>query len=159
MFETIQVGKRFLPLEHVVLLEPFDPGGLARLASDKPFQTRIVLIDRDSVLTEEPLAELAARHAFRMLPEDGVAVNADAVHFAVEAFERAKGFAPAKPYKSRLLWRGPSGEFESKLLLTEPAAVIAIAVRGQAAIAPEGQEAPKRQRRRARRASGPPAPA
>lgn len=154
MFETIQIGKRFVPIEHIVLLEPFDPAAQARLASDKPFQTRLVLLDRDSVLSEEPLAALAGRHAFRMPPEDGVATNG-AVHFCVEAFERAEGFTPNKPYKSRLLWRGPSGEFESKLLLSAPDMVLAIAIRGEAPKAEQGSHAPQPAPRKRRRASIP----
>lgn len=153
MIETIQIGKRFVPLEQIVLLEPFDTAGQTKLFSEKPYQTRIVLIDRDSVLSEEPLAALAERHAFRVLPEDGIATNT-AVHFSVETFERAEGFTPNKPYKSRLLWRGPSGEFESKLLLTEPEKVLAIAVRGEAPTS-EGKEASKPVRRKRRRASTP----
>lgn len=154
MFETIQIGKRFVPLEQIVLLEPFDTSAQTKLFSEKPYQTRIVLIDRDSVLSEEPLATLADRHAFRMLPEDGIATNT-AVHFSVEAFERAEGFTPQKPYKSRLLWRGPSGQFESKLLLTEPEKVLAITVRGEASTAKQGAEPPKPVRRKRRRASTP----
>jgi hypothetical protein len=154
MNDTIQIGRRFVPLEHVVLLEPFDAAAQTRLFSDKPYQTRVVLIDRDSVLTEEPLATLAERHSFRMLPEDDIATNT-AIHFSVEAFERAEGFTPNKPYKSRLLWRGPGGEFESKLLLTEPEKVLAVVVRGAAPPVGESTEAPKPVRRKRRRASIP----
>jgi hypothetical protein len=36
----------------------------------------------------------------------------------------------SKPYRSRLLWRDQSGKAQSKLLLTAPEDVIAIAIRG-----------------------------
>lgn len=150
MSDTIQVGRRFVPLEHIVLLEPFDPATQPRMQSEKAFQTRIVLIDRDSVLSEESLAELATRHSFRMLEEDGIAVS-PLTHFSVEAFEPREGFAPNKPYKSRLLWRGPSQEFESKLLMTAPEALVAIAVRGEAPDAGTGPASSKPVRRRRRR--------
>ncbi len=156
MTDTIHIGKRFVPLEHIVLLEPFDPSTQSRIQSERPFQTRIVLIDRDSVLSEEPLAKLAERHAFRILADDGIAVS-PMVHFTVEAFEQKEGFTPNKPYKSRLLWRNPSQAFESKLLLTDPEALLAVAVRGQAAEPTEGQQAPQAVRRRRRTTTPTPA--
>ena len=130
MTDTLTIGKRLVPLEHVALIEPFDPSSQTRIQSERPFQARIVLIDRESVLTEEAPAALAERHGFRILSEDGIATN-PAVHFSVEAFEAAEGFEPKKPYRSRLLWRDQDGQSQSKLLLAEPAHVLAIAVRGE----------------------------
>jgi hypothetical protein len=69
------------------------------MLSERPFQTRIVLLDRDSVLTEEALSPFAERHSFRTLNEDGIATN-PAVHFSVEAFEASEGFTPTKPYRA-----------------------------------------------------------
>ena len=101
------------------------------------------------MLTEEPLAEFASRHGFRLLGEDGIATNAG-VHFLVEHFEPSAGFEPAKPYKSRLMWRYQSGRIQSKLLLAEPDAVIAVAVRGEAeATASVTSKAKRRSRKRA----------
>jgi hypothetical protein len=129
MSSTITVGKRLIPLEQIALIEPFDAAARARLESDRPFQARIVLLDRESVLTEEALAAFAGKHAFRVLSEDGIAAN-PAVHFSVEAFEPAEGFKPTKPYRSRLLWRDQDGQVQSKLLLAEPEIVLSIVVRG-----------------------------
>ena len=154
MSDTIRVGRRFVPLEHIVLIEPFDPSTQTRLQTDKPYKARLVLLDRDSVLTEQPLAEFAEQHGFRMLAEDALAVSPN-IHFTVEAFEVKDGFTPNKPYRSRLLWRGPAQEFESKLLLSAPETVLAIAVRGEVAAGPNEKEPPRVSRRRRRKASTP----
>lgn len=158
MSDTIQVGRRFVPLEHIVLIEPFDPSTQPRLQTEKPYQARLVLLDRDSILTEQPLAAFVEEHGFRMLAEDELAVS-PSIHFSVEAFEPRDGFTPSRPYKSRLLWRGPSQEFESKLLLSEPDTVLAIAVRGETGPTPGGKEPPKNTRRRSRRRASTPVPA
>jgi hypothetical protein len=154
MSDTIHVGRRFVPLEHVVLVEPFDPSAQTRLQTEKPYKARLVLLDRDSVLTEQPLDEFVEQHGFRMLADDGIAVSPH-IHFTIEAFEAKEGFTPNKPYASRLLWRGPTQEFESKLLLSTPETVLAIAVRGEVAVTPGEKEPPKASRRRRRRASTP----
>lgn len=152
---TVIVGKRHVPLEHIALLEPFDPSAQHRMQSERPFKTRIVLIDRDSFLSEEPLGELATRHAFRMLDADGIATN-PAFHFRVEGFVPTEGFTPRKPYQSRLSWRDLDGEPQSKLLLSEPAHVLAVAVRGERPEEPpEALPAPGKDRRRRPRAGAP----
>jgi hypothetical protein len=130
MSSTVTLGRRLVPLEHVAFVEPFDATGSARIKTQKPFQARVVLLDRESMLTEETLDVFAGKHGFRRLSEDGIAVN-PAVRFSVEAFEPAEGFTPSKLYRSRLLWRDLDGEPQSKLLLTEPEALLAIAVRGE----------------------------
>ncbi len=130
MSDTVTVGKRLMPLEHIALIEPFDTASQSKLQTDKPFQARIVLIDRESVLTEEALAAFAEKHAFRVLSEDGIATN-PAIRFNVEAFEPAEGFKPTKPYRSRVSWRDRDGQVQSKLLLAEPERVLAVVVRGE----------------------------
>lgn len=129
MQNTVVIGKRLVPLEQVAMVEPVDPVGLAKLQTDRPFQARLVLIDRESVLTEEAVAGFALTHGFRVLAEDGIATN-PAVHFRVEAFEPMEGFTPTKPYQTRLLWRDPDGQAQSKLLVTAPEDVLATVVRG-----------------------------
>jgi len=152
---TVIVGKRHVPLEHIALLEPFDPSAQHRIQSERPFKTRIVLIDRDSFLSEEPLPELAVRHAFRMLDGDGIATNPD-VHFRVEGFVPTEGFAPRKDYLSRLIWRDLDGEPQSKLLLSQPQHVLAVAVRGEEPKEPaETRPPPNPARRKRRRAEAP----
>jgi hypothetical protein len=99
-------------------------------------QTRVVLIDRYSVLTEETVEVFAETNKFRRLPDDNVATN-PAVRFLVETFEPSEGFQPRKPYQSRLKWRDQDGNDQSKLLLTKPETVIAVVLRGKAPPAPE----------------------
>jgi hypothetical protein len=149
---TLTIGKRLLPLEHIALFEPYAPAEHSRMQSERPFKTRIVLIDRDSVLSEEPLGILAERHAFRVLTGDDVATN-PAIHFKVEAFEPREGFTPRKSYRSRLLWRDHDGEPQSKLLVTEPEKVLAVAVRGEPPGPVAETDPPPRTRRRRRSAS------
>jgi hypothetical protein len=129
MDTTVTVGKRLIPIEQIALIEPFDAAAQAKLQTERPFQARIVLVDRESVLTEEALAAFAEKHAFRLLREDGIATS-PAVRFSVEAFEPAEGFKPTKPYRSRLLWRDQDGQLQSKLLLAEPETVLSVVVRG-----------------------------
>lgn len=135
MSNTITLGRRLIPVEHVAYVEPFDPTGAQRLQSERTFQTRVVLLDRESVLTEEALDAFAGKHGLKRLEADGIAVN-PLVRFSVEAFEPMEGFNPPKPYKSRLLWRDLDGDTQSKLLVTEPEALLAAAVRreGEASV-------------------------
>jgi hypothetical protein len=127
---TIVVGKRHIPLEHVALVEPFDPALHPGLKSEKSFKARLVLIDRQSVLTEETVDAFAGTHGFRMLKEEGVAINPAIRSFGVENFVPAEGFEPTKPFLTRLSWRDLDGNTQSKLLLSAPEAVLAIAVTG-----------------------------
>ena len=91
----------------------------------------------------------AEANGFRMLKDDGVATN-PAVHFRVETFMPQEGFTPAKAYASRLLWHDLDGNDQSKLLLTEPERVLAIAVRGEVPAA-AAEPAPPRKAGRANR--------
>ena len=65
-----------------------------------------------------------------MLPEDNVGTN-PAVTFRVESFEPTKDFTPTKPYQTRLKWRDANGNEKSRLLLTKPEVVVAVALRGE----------------------------
>jgi len=168
MSSTILVGRRLIPVEHIALVEPFDPAANPRMQSARAFQARLVLIDRESVLTEESVTSFVEAHGFRMLPEESVATN-PVVRFAVEKFEgAADGFNPTKPYRTRLQWRDSDGNVQSKLLLTKPETVLAIVVKGEAEEAGSSTEgdardaknsAPPGQRRRSRRKSPSPIPA
>ena len=139
---TVVIGKRHIPLDHIALVEPFDPSSHPGMKSDRAFKARVALIDRQSVLTEETLEAFAAAHKFRLIPEDQVAIN-PGVRFSVETFVKADGFEPTKPFKSRLLWRDLDGDTQSKLLLAEPEAVLAIAVTGEAAPDAKAGDAPR----------------
>jgi hypothetical protein len=130
MSKTVTLGRRLVPLEQIALIEPFEPAAHSRMQTDRPFKARVVLLNRDSILTEEPPELFAEAQGFRMLTEDGVATNPQ-VHFSVESFHPAEGFNPTKPYLSRLVWRDLDGNTHSKLLLTKPEHVLAVAVRGE----------------------------
>lgn len=119
MVPSIKVKNRLIPLEHIALFEPFDPTTQSLLNSDREFRSRILLIDRDSVLSEQSRDDLAESYRFRMLKEDGIALN-PSVRFSVEAFVPNEGFKPTKAFKSRLTWKDQDGEQQSKLLLTLP---------------------------------------
>lgn len=47
------IGKRFVPTEQIAYVEPFDPStAKPDFKPEKDFKARIVLINRDTVLTE-----------------------------------------------------------------------------------------------------------
>ncbi|MHB8267415.1 hypothetical protein [Bradyrhizobium sp.] len=155
MSNSVTVGRRLVPFEQIALIEPFEPSTQNPLRSDREFKSRIILLNRDSILAEfEPFA-FAEEHGFRMLLKDGTAAN-PSVHFNVERFEPSEGFQPSKPFRSRILWRDLDGNTQSKLLLTEADDVLAVVVRGEEVSSLNGAEprkpAPKTPgRRRSRR--------
>jgi hypothetical protein len=152
MMETLQFGRRLLPVEHVALVEPFDPATQKNMKSERAFQARLVLVDRSSILIEETVAAFAEKHGFRMLAEDGVATN-PLIHFSVESFAATEDFPTVKQFLARLLWKDFDEQQQSKLLLTAPETVLAVAVRGQAeASAPADATAATEKTRRRRRA-------
>lgn len=132
MSKFITVGKRFVPREHIAFVEPYDPAANPNFQTTREFRGRLVMTNRnESVLIEETPDAFAQANGFRMIPIDRVATN-PAVQFRVETFVPAEGFVPSKGYLTRLLWRDPDGNDQSKLLLTEPETVLAIAVTGEA---------------------------
>jgi hypothetical protein len=64
MTTTLTIGRRLVPLEHILLVEPFDPFTQTRMQSDRPFQTRVVLLDRESVLAQDALTPSLIPMAF-----------------------------------------------------------------------------------------------
>jgi hypothetical protein len=130
MTNTITVGRRLIPLHHIALVEPFDPASATKMQTERVFQARVVLIDRESVLAEEAVPAFAGKHGLRMIEGEGVAVN-PAIRFKVETFAPDEGFTPTKPYRSRLMWRDLDGVMQSKLLLSAPETLLAIAVKGE----------------------------
>ncbi|MCU1278055.1 MAG: hypothetical protein JWM53_1601 [bacterium] len=98
----------------------------------------MVLVNRESVLTEQPWQEFAGAHGFRVLAEDSVATN-PALAFRVQTFEPTADFKPNRPYVTRVLWRDNDGNDHSKLLVTKAVDMVAIAVKGEAANAPSAQ--------------------
>jgi hypothetical protein len=131
MANFVTVGRRLIPREHIAFVEPFDPNANPKFQTSRDFKGRVVMVNRDSVLIEELPQMFADANGFRLLQMDRVATN-PAVHFRVETFVPADGFAPSKAYASRLLWTDLDGQEQSKLLLSEPETVLAVAVKGEA---------------------------
>jgi hypothetical protein len=120
---VITIGKRLVPAEQIAFVEPFDPASNPEFKSDKAFKGRVVLLNRDTVLTETTPQEFAEAHGLRLLADDSIAVN-QAVAFQVETFTRTESFNPDRAYLTRLKWRDLDGNVHSKLLVTQPEAVI-----------------------------------
>ncbi|UQR64827.1 hypothetical protein LRP30_05850 [Bradyrhizobium sp. C-145] len=118
------VGKRLVSVEQIAFVEPFDPAANPEFKPEKDFRGRIVLLDRDTVLTEQVPEAFASEHELHLFTEDNVAVSRSIV-FRVETFEPTENFNPTKPYKTRLKWRDLAGANQSKLLVTPPETVIA----------------------------------
>jgi hypothetical protein len=129
MQNVITIGRELVPVEQIAYVEPFELPANGQFKPDKPYKGRVVLLNRETVLTETAPQEFAETNGFRLLPDDNVATN-PVITFRVESFMPTDDFNPAKPYQTRLMWRGPDGNGHSKLLLTKPETVIAIALRG-----------------------------
>jgi hypothetical protein len=153
MQDVITIGRGLVPVEQIALIEPFDPASNPEFKPEKLFKARVVLLNRDTVLAETPPHEIAEAYGFRMLAEDGMAVN-PAIAFRVESFEATEQFNPTKAYATRLKWRDRDNNEHSKLLLTKPETVIAVVLRGEAAApANPAKGSPNRPRSRAARRS------
>ncbi|MCK1481543.1 hypothetical protein IVB25_01985 [Bradyrhizobium sp. 193] len=131
-----------MPLEQVACVEPFDPAANPEFKPEKDFKSRLIMLNRDIVLTEQPPQEFATEHGLHLFTEDTVAVN-QAIVFRVEMFEPTEGFNPGKSYKTRLKWRDLAGNEQSKLLLTEPETVIAELLKSKVETAPAAKRAAK----------------
>lgn len=131
MNNVVTIGKRLIPIEHIAFVEPYDPSTNPKLQTSRDYKARIVMINRDSVLTEQTPEQFAEAHSFRTLQSDQIGTN-PSVSFRVETFEPAEGFTPSKPFATRLLWRDRDGNDQSKLLLAAPETVLAVVVRGEA---------------------------
>ena len=130
MSNIVTVGKRLIPREHIALVEPFEVGDASKFKAPRDYRGRVVLLNRDSVLIETAAEAFADANGFKMLTTDNVAAN-PGIRFRIETFAPAADFKPTKPYATRLLWRDLDGNEQSKLLLTDPEAVLAALVLGE----------------------------
>jgi hypothetical protein len=121
---VITIGKRLVPAEQVAFVEPFDPSSNPEFKPEKDFKGRVVLLNREILLTEQTPQDFATEHKLHLFAEDGVAVNRT-LRFKVEIFEPSESFTPTTPYQTRLKWTDLAGDEQSKLLLTAPQTVIA----------------------------------
>lgn len=143
MQDVITIGKRLVPLEQIAFVEPFDPASNPEFKPEKAFKARLVLLNRNTVLTEAAPQEFADAHGFRLLAEDDIAVNRG-IAFRVETFAPTESFNPQKAYVTRLKWRDPDGNDHSKLLLTKPETVITLVLRDEADPGPGRKGPPHR---------------
>lgn len=125
MSNVITVGKRFIPREQIALVEPFEVNPNSTFQTSRTYEGRLVLVSSESMLIEETAEAFAEAHQFKLLAADRIAINPE-VRFQVESFAPGKDFNPTKPFVSRLLWRDFDGNRRSKLLLSEPEAVLAV---------------------------------
>lgn len=131
MQDVITIGKRLVPVEQIVFVEPFDPASNPDFKPEKTFKARVVLLNRETALIESTPQEFAEAYTFCSLAEDNMAVN-PAVAFRVETFTPSENFNPEKAYATRLKWRDGGDNEHSRLLLSKPETVIALVVRGDA---------------------------
>lgn len=130
MENIVRVAKRLIPTEEIALVEPFVFESNSPLRTARDLKSRIVLLDKTSILFERPPEEIAESNGFRFIVADCVATN-PAIRFWVETFEPARAFTPSRPFQSRLLWRDQNGQVQSKLLTATAETVLAVAVRGE----------------------------
>ena len=149
MTNVITIGRRLIAIDQIAFIEPFDPSSASGIETSRKFEARVNLLNRDSCLTEETVGAFSAQHKFRLLQDDGVAIN-PLIDFRVETFEPTGEFAPAKAFKTRMLWRDHRGNDQSKLLLTAPEQVLAATTATETTAGPETApaESPKRGERR-----------
>ena len=148
--QVITIGRRLVPAAQIAFIEAFDPAANPEFQPDKVFKGRVVLLNRDAVLTEMTPQEFAGAHDLRLFAEDNVAINSS-IAFRVEIFTPTERFKPSKPYRTRLKWYDRDGNEQSRLLVTEPEAVITELSVGKDDIAPDSKRSPKRPRRAAKR--------
>jgi hypothetical protein len=60
--KVITIGKRLVPAEQVAFVEPFDPSSNPEFKPEKDFKGRVVLLNREVVLTGQTPQEFAAEH-------------------------------------------------------------------------------------------------
>jgi hypothetical protein len=121
--QVITLGKKLIPAEQIAFVEAFDPASNPEFKPDRDFKGRVVLLNRDTVLTEMTPQDFAAAHNMRVLADDNVAVG-QAIAFRVETFTPTETFQPSKAYLTRIKWRDLDGNEQGKLLMTAPETVV-----------------------------------
>lgn len=144
--KVITIGKRLVPAGQIAFVEPFDPSSNPEFNPEKDFKGRVVLLNREIVLTEQTPQEFAAEHDLYLFVEDSVAVNRD-IRFKIETFEPTESFKPSRPYQTRLKWNDPAGDEQSKLLVTAPETVIAEILNAKVEAPVEAKRPARRQAR------------
>jgi len=147
--QVITLGKRLIPAEQIAFIEVFDPASNPEFKPDRDFKGRVVLLNRDTVLTEMTPQDFAAAHNMRLLAEDNVAVG-QTIAFRVETFTPTETFKPSKAYLTRIKWRDFDGNEQSKLLMTAPETVATELSLRRTDLASRSKESPQQPTRRRR---------
>jgi hypothetical protein len=147
VMQVITLGKKLIPAEQIAFIEAFDPASNPEFKPERDFKGRVVLLNRDTVLTETTPQDFAAAHNMRLLADDNVAVG-QTIAFRVETFTPTETFKPSKPYLTRLKWRDQDGNEQSKLLLTAPETVVNELSQRRKTSAPRSKPSPRRPARR-----------
>jgi hypothetical protein len=145
--EVITLGKKLIPAKQIAFIEAFDPASNPEFKPDRDFKGRVVLLNRDTVLTEMTPADFASAHNMRLLADDNVAVG-QTIAFRVETFTPTETFKPNKSYLTRLKWRDQDGNEQSKLLVTPPETVVTELSLRRKKSAPRSKPSPRRPARR-----------
>jgi hypothetical protein len=109
---------RLIAAEQIAFVEPFDPAANPDFKPEKDFKARIVLLNRDAVLTEDNPAAFAEAHALHLFKEDDVAVNR-AIAYKIESFEPSGNFKPNEAFQGPVKWTYASFADQSKVLVTD----------------------------------------
>jgi hypothetical protein len=147
--QIITIGRRVIAADQIAVIEPFDPASNPEFQPEKEYKARIVLLNRDTVLTEITTQEFAAANGFYLLSDEAIAVSSS-LAFGVESFTPTEKFKPEKAYRSRIKWRDPDGNEQSKLLLMEPETVVLELSRRGSTKPDEARPTPRRPARRRR---------
>jgi hypothetical protein len=139
----LTIGKRLISLDQIAYVEAFDPAANPEFKPEKDFKARLVLLNRDIVLSENAPQEFSEANGFHLLAEDYVAVN-PSLAFKVETFAPTECFKPGKAYRTRIKWRDANGNEQSKLLVMEPETVVAELSQRGANRAVNSKRAPRR---------------
>ncbi len=129
MATFLSVGRRLIAPHHIAFVEPYRASDNQIVRTSKDFMSRVVLVNRDSLLIEDAPAAFAEANGFQMLPHDHVGLN-PCVLFQIEEFVASEAYTPTKAYASRVIWRDLDGNEQSRLLLSAPkdvAAALAVA--------------------------------
>jgi hypothetical protein len=93
--QVITLGKKLIPAEQIAFVEAFDPASSPEFKPERDFKGRVVLLNRDTVLTEMTPQDFAAAHNMRLLADDNVAVG-QTIAFRVETFAPTESFSQAR---------------------------------------------------------------
>jgi hypothetical protein len=93
----LTIGKRLISLEQIAYVEAFDPAANPEFKPEKDFKARLVLLNRDAVLTENSPEEFSEANGFHVLAEDNIAVKTS-FDFAISLARRIQLYEGATRY-------------------------------------------------------------